>query len=72
MKHLCELAMQKDQLQKTEAYKVADNNYSAKKKELTNECNIYKAEELAKVQALKIVIPNSLESIYKKIQSLGK
>ena len=72
MKHLCELAMQKDQLQKIEAYKIADNDYSAKRKELINECNIYKAEELAKVQALKIVIPNSLESIYKKIQSLGK
>ena len=72
MKHLCELAMQKDQLQKTEAYKIADNDYSAKMHEIENECNIYKEEELAKVQNLKIVIPNSLESIYKKIQSLGK
>lgn len=39
---------------------------------LANEANIYKDEELTKVQNLKIVIPNSLESIYKKIQSLGK
>ena len=72
MKHLCEVAMQQDHLQKGNAYKAADTDYSAKMHEIENECNIYKEEELAKVQNLKIVIPNSLESIYKKIQSLGK
>ena len=72
MKHLCQVAMQQDHLQKDNAYKAADTEYSAKRHEIENECNIYKNEELAKVQNLKIVIPNSLESIYKKIQSLGK
>lgn len=72
MKHLCEVAMQQDHLQKDNAYKAEDTKYSTKMHEIENECNIYKEEELAKVQNLKIVIPNSLESIYKKIQSLGK
>lgn len=72
MKHLCEIAMQQDHLQKDNAYKAADTDYSAKMHEIENECNIYKDEELVKAQSLKIVIPNSLESIYKKIQSLGK
>lgn len=72
MKHLCELAMQQDHLQKDNAYKAAYTEYSAKMHEIENECNIYKDEELVRIQNLKIVIPNSLESIYKKIQSLGK
>ena len=72
MKHLCELAMQQDHLQKDNAYKATYTEYSAKMHEIENECNIYKDEELVKIQNLKIVIPKSLESIYKKIQSLGK
>lgn len=72
MKHLCEVAMQKDRLQKSNAYKDADTKYVTMLQKLENECNIYKEEELIKIQNLKIVIPNSLESIYKKIQSLGK
>lgn len=72
MKHLCELAMQQGHLQKDNAYKAAYTEYSAKMHEIENECNIYKDEELVRIQNLKIVIPNSLESIYKKIQSLGK
>lgn len=72
MKHLCEIAVQQDQLQKDNTYKAADNAYFTKMHELANEINIYKDEELTRIQNLKIVIPNSLESIYKKIQSLGK
>ena len=72
VKHLCEVAMQQDHLQKDNAYKAEDTKYSTKMHEIENECNIYKEEELVKAQSLKIVIPNSLESIYKKIQSLGK
>ena len=72
MKHLCELAIQKDKLDKDNKYMQEYSEYESKREKAMNDYRTYRQEELAKVQALKIVIPNSLESIYKKIQSLGK
>jgi len=72
MKHQVEKIMQKDALEKQERYNTEYQIYAAEQERLTNEMKQYKLQELKKIQALKILIPNDLAEIYDAMNRIGK
>lgn len=72
IKHNAELAIQKSEQEADHDYELATKEYRNLMKEINAQVQTYKTKEVAKAQDLKITIPNSLESILEKVQSLGK
>lgn len=72
MKHEIETALENDKKEKDfnfqHEYLVWSNNMV----DINNQLKILKNEKLSELQKLKIIIPDSLESIYKEISALGK
>ena len=61
-----------DDIDKSKAYDVAYKEYSSKEQKIFNEFRVWLQEEQKRVQALKIVIPNSLKAIYDEVSQFGK
>lgn len=79
MKHEIEVALEKDKVVKDSDYKEKWAEfqkdyaaYSQKLIELNNQLTFLKNERLAKVQKLKIVVPDSLKGVYEEVNALGK
>lgn len=72
MKHACEIAIEKDYAEKHTTYLKKYAEYQKNLKELQDEWLDYIKTETNRIAALKIVIPNSLQEIYNKVNSLGK
>ena len=51
---------------------VHHQEYSSKEQKIFNEFRVWLQEEQKRVQALKIVIPNSLKAIYDEVSQFGK
>lgn len=72
IKHKCELALEQDAIAKRTAYKEAYSEFTHKLQELNIALSLWKQEQTAALEKLKIVIPDSLKPIYEKVSSLGK
>ena len=72
MKHSIETAIQEDEQKKTLEYQHAYNAYLLKLTDLNNQLKVEKQKAIVHAQALKIIIPDSLKSVYLKVSSLGK
>lgn len=72
IKHQCELAVAKDELEKLNAYKADYNECARKTQQLELDMKEYKKQKVAELQALKIVIPDNLRRAYDMVASLGK
>ena len=72
MKHECEIAMNESEVKVQTEYSTAFNKYSLEMEELQNKLREYIIAENNRIKALKIVIPDSLKSIYEYVSTLGK
>ena len=83
MKHACEIACNDSKMKCNSEYTIAFTNYQLKQatidseynnnlKKLVQEWEMWKQKEGEKIANLKIVIPNSLKSIYEEVNSVGK
>lgn len=79
MKHEVEVVLEDDKItkdseykKKWQAYQSEYNKYSNKLVELSNQLTEIKNQKLAKLQKMKIIIPDTLKSIYEEVSKLGK
>ncbi len=72
MKHECEIAINESEVKVQTEYSTAFNKYSLEMEELQNKLREYIIAENNRIKALKIVIPDSLKSIYEYVSTLGK
>lgn len=72
IKHKCELAIESAQLAADAKYREELATYQAHRQELQAQFTEWKHEQAIALQALKIVIPDSLKPVYEKVSSLGK
>lgn len=72
MKHKVELTIQQDAMEKQNIYNAEYQQYAAEQESLLNKLNRFKMEELKRVQAMKIIIPNDLKDIYERMNKIGK
>lgn len=72
MKHKVELTIQQDAMEKQNIYNAEYQQYAAEQESLLNKLHRFKMEELKRVQALKIIIPNDLKDIYERMNKIGK
>ncbi len=79
MKHEVEVALEKDKVAKDSVYKEKwavyqkeYDAYSQKLVDLNNQLTVLKNERLAEVQKMKIIVPDSLKSVYEEVNALGK
>lgn len=61
-----------DEIEKNKAYEDALKEYTDKSSKIHSQYSTWQAEELKRVSALKIVIPNALKDIYESIALRGK
>lgn len=72
MKHECEVAMNESEVRVQTEYSTAFGKYSLEMEELQNKLREYIIAENNRIKTLKIVIPDSLKSIYEYVSALGK
>jgi len=72
MKHEIETALENDKKEKDFNFQHEYLVWSNKMVDVNNQLKVLKNEKLSELQKLKIIIPDSLESIYKEISALGK
>ena len=72
IKHKCQLAIQKSNMDVTSKYKFEYSQFTSKKDKLFVDYKEYLEQERQKIASLKIVIPNNLSEIYQIVNSLGK
>lgn len=79
MKHEVEVALEKDKVAKDSAYKEKwavyqkeYDAYSQKLVDLSNQLTVLKNKRLDEVQKMKIIVPDSLKSVYEEVNALGK
>lgn len=72
MKHQIETAVLKDTTEKNERYKVAYDEYHRQELARSIEIQNKRNTEVQRISNLKIIIPDSLKSIFEKVQSYGK
>lgn len=70
IKHKIDIALREDMQKKDEAYKLALEEYNKKASELLVADKLYRDNKHKEIEALKIVIPNRLKSIYDKLNSI--
>jgi len=71
-KHKIEEMVRRDEQEKAASYAKQVGDYRIMLTDLNAQLKDYKLAELARIAKLKIVIPNSLQAIYDKVNSLGK
>ncbi len=71
-KHKIETAVKQDEIEKTRVYAAKSEEYNEKRSALYAKFDAYQKEELAKVEKLRIIIPNDLKDIYNIVNALGK
>lgn len=72
MKHEIETTLENDKKEKDFNFQHEYLVWSNKMVDINNQLKVLKNEKLSELQKLKIIIPDSLESIYKEISALGK
>lgn len=72
MKHECEVAMNESEVKVQTEFSTAFEQYTLEMEELRNKLREYIMAENNRIKTLKIVIPDSLKSIYEYISTLGK
>ena len=72
MKYEIETIIQDKKKNEDLRYQKEYKEYALKMKECENELNSIQNDAISKVQRLKIIIPNSLKSIYEEVSELGK
>lgn len=72
MKHDCQIAIDKSNNEVMTQYDIERTKYNNECDKLTEQYKAWKDTQFQKYSNLKIVIPDSLQNIYKKINSLGK
>lgn len=72
MKHQIEVALQADDVEKSSLEVKESSDYSNQMKEINAKIRAYRNEEIRKAQNLKIILPDSLQNICQKVQTLGK
>lgn len=72
IKHQIETIVLKDITEKNEQYKVAYDEYHRKELARSIEIKNKRNAEVQRISNLKIIIPDSLKSIFEKVQSYGK
>ena len=72
LKHSIETAVQADETKKTLEYEQKYKEYMRVMSDYSNRLQVLKQEAVTKAQALKIIIPDSLKSIYLVVSQLGK
>lgn len=72
MKHLCEQAIRKSEIEAQAKHMRDIEKHKEQCAELHNNYEKYIQNKRKEIESLKIVIPNSLKSIYEKVNSLGK
>ena len=70
--HVIEEEIREEQAKTMKEYKSANVEYNAKYQECYTEYQKHIEEEEARRAALKIIIPNELQEIYKRVNQLGK
>lgn len=72
MKYECEKACIESQTNSNNKYSKELADYNDKCSQIRAELNKYKREKITEILKLKIIIPDSLQDIYKEISNLGK
>ena len=72
MKHQIEVALQADDLEKSSLEVKESSDYRNQMKEINAKISDYRSKEICKAQNLKIILPDSLQNICQKVQTLGK
>ena len=72
LKHQIELAVQADDREKSLKEEAEQQAYRLEMNEIRAKCNVYKGERVREAQALKIIIPDSLQAIYQRVAQMGK
>jgi hypothetical protein len=72
MKHEIETTLENAKKEKDFNFQHVYLIWSNKMVDINNQLKVLKNEKLSELQKLKIIIPDSLESIYKEISALGK
>lgn len=72
MKHECEVAMNESEVKVQTEFSTAFEQYTLEMEELRNKLREYIIAENNRIKTLKIVIPDSLKSIYEYVSTLGK
>lgn len=72
IKSECEKALIEDKIAKETEFNVKLSEYENKVNLLNSELSLYKTQEIKRINELKIIIPDNLSEICKKIQKLGK
>ena len=71
-KHNIETAVKQDELEKSREYALKCEEYNEIRNALFAKFDAYQKEELAKIERLRIVIPNELRETYNLVNALGK
>jgi seryl-tRNA synthetase len=72
MKHQIEVALQEDDRAKSQKEIEESKNYQAEVKALIAQISAYRKDAIKAMQSLKIVIPDSLKSVYETVSKMGK
>ena len=72
MKHQIEVTLQEDDREKSQKEIEESKNYQAEVKALIAQISAYRKDAIKAMQSLKIVIPDSLKSVYETVSKMGK
>lgn len=72
MKEQIRKALIQNEIENTEQFRIEYEKYQSELQQYSTSLAQYKQEERAKIEKLKIVIPQHLEDVYKELTSLGK
>lgn len=71
-KHMIETKIKQDEIEKSRIYAAQCEEYEEKRSALFAKFDTYIKEELARIEKLRIIIPNDLKETYKIVNALGK
>jgi hypothetical protein len=71
-KHMIETKIKQDEIEKSRIYAAQCEEYEEKRSALFAKFDTYIKEELARIEKLRIIIPNDLKETYKLVNALGK
>lgn len=72
LRHEIDSTIEKDEIEKNEAYEKAYEEYRQEISAILNQYQTWLTKEKKRIKDLKIIIPEAHQEIYAKIQSLGK
>lgn len=72
MKHQIEVALQEDDREKSQKETEERDIYLAEMQSVVSKISSYRKEKVREAQSLKIVIPDSLKSVYETVSNIGK